>query len=113
VDVKKTDSYVWRGGTLPQTVHPSQGHVFLEVGVRFSQRGTPLWNSRETLELSVIDPTGEVYAIADREHGEISGSLDESGEFIPSHYVVRFSVPKTITGFELRYRDLPLIDLGL
>jgi hypothetical protein len=112
VSVGKADSYFDNVGGLVQMVQPETGNVFLVVGFWLYKDGKFLEENQELSELSVMDSNGEVYKRVDA--GIIySVYTDKDGKNFAKSLIVRFSVPKDATGFRLRYRDLPLIDLGL
>ncbi len=118
--VDKVTSYSVLTGTglpqVPRTVYPDTGYVFLKIAVEFYNNGVlayPLDNTNR-LRLSVVDSKDNVYQLANQDY-VILGTLIclDTGNAIYNHEIVYFAVPNGATGFKLRYRDLPLIDLGL
>ena len=106
ISVEKTDAF---NIALSHYV-AAPGHDFLETRLRFFKQGVPVWDDQELLELSVADSTGQIF----RAEGQAAllGSF-AGGDFTPDHFAVWFTVPESSANFKLKYRDLPLIDLGL
>ena len=109
--VKKVDSYKGGTGVFLRDIYPDHGCVFLEIRVQIYKNGV-LTLYEEQPDLSVVDSKGAVYLIANRDTRTGYGETG-TGTFTPTHYIAYFSVPITATGFKLRYRDVPLIDLGI
>jgi hypothetical protein len=108
---EKANSYLDFSGRFPTTVYADADRIFLQINIVLFNRGNPIWNQQEFQELSVVDSKGETYPL---KFVKLEGTVSEvGGVFNPDKGVTLFSVPKTTTGFRLRYRDLPLIDLGL
>jgi hypothetical protein len=111
ISAEKTDSY--SEVAIPiRTVRAPPDLVFLEIKFVLFKRGEPIWEQQELQELTVVDSKGETYP---PKYAKLEGTVDRVGGvvFTPDNGVVYFSVPKNMTGFKLRYRDVPLTDLGV
>jgi len=68
----------------------------------------------ERPKFSVVDATGKLYPIILKEDTLFTVDYKKvTKEWYHTGMTLFFSVPETTTGFKLKYRDLPLIDLGL
>jgi hypothetical protein len=110
ISVEKVYSFV-----LPSRfVYPESGQDFLQVEVEIYKDGVPLFDfksqGQENLEFSIADSKGQVYNV---KYSAMMGAINSEGYFTPTHHKLVFTVPNVAAGFRLRYRDLPLIDLGL
>ena len=118
VSVEKADSAFRATGRLPmEYVYPESGYVFLKIGVELCKNGVLSLSrddEKERLELSVLDSKGTVYSLANRETVTMGGDFcADLKTYCPTHYFIYISVPRNASGFKLKYRDLPLIDLEL
>jgi len=94
--------------------HPTGSSVWVQVSVEYYENGQLLLDEWEREHLSLVDSEGhETPALAMRPGDFVSGTYDVlQRRFTPTGYTVYFYVCGTCNGFKLRYRDLPLVDLG-
>lgn len=108
VKVRAKDSYLSNGPTgLPKTVDAEAGYVFIEVMFRLLKEGEQVWQKEELPKITLLDSTGTAFSPGE----EFWLVLDEEGGDF-DEYILCYSVPVQSTGFQLQYRDLPLIELG-
>lgn len=128
VNVERIDKYL-KNTTLPEYIHPLHpDHNFLVVDIEFFKNGERIRDKDKLLEeyfnLSVIDSEEKIYPVLLKQlnadsHGEKVSSVivfneeffKETGKSRINGLSAFFSVPKTATGFNLKYRDLPTIYL--
>jgi hypothetical protein len=110
INVEKIDSHKLFPTGYISPLQPD--HVLLRVRVEFFKHGVLKLDPDEQLKLLILDAKGEEYPLADQTH--LEGGVKKEGEVYElTNFLFLFSIPKTSSGFKLRYRDLPLIDLGI
>ncbi len=93
-----------------KSISPATGNTFLKVKIQLFKNDIEAGIEefrKERTEISVVDAKGQAFTPNNLliQHYNNEGTL-------ANIFTVVFDVPKDSTGFKLRYRDLPLIDLS-
>jgi hypothetical protein len=119
VDVERTSASIYNTNTS-SLISPAEGNIFIKVTFELSENGKLLGAAdmkthrieSEILRMNLVDSDTNIFTyLTDAGFQIILANIDPVT--FSNDFVIYFSVPIESKGFNLKYRDLPLIDLGL